>query len=155
MNKVCVQNSTLTEVIQWSLTPVYNELIKQPFLVYIFFFFFPVRTNTFRILWPRCSLGEGPMPAHFEDCSLATRRKPGLSDHKDNDCQHNRDDKAQRAEHMPGNESFLHMWPLPSRVPAVPFLDFPHEPLQELTHNDLHLKQTIFQLWIRTAVTKS
>lgn len=34
------------------------------------YLFSPIRTNTLRVFWPRCSLGEGPIPAHFEDCSL-------------------------------------------------------------------------------------
>lgn len=102
----------------------------------------PIRTNTLRVFWPRCSLGGRAHTCPLWGLLLGPLwRKPGLS-MKNHNCHQNRDGRAQQTEHMPGNEGFLHMWPLLFQVSAVPFLGLPHMSPSSSSHIMIYILKT-------------
>lgn len=114
-------------------------------IIFSIYLFFPCKNGYFQDLMTTLKPGgKGPhLPSHFEDCPLATVEEAwAVWSVKDHDCQHNGDDRAQQAEHMPGNEGFLHMWPLPSQVSAVPFLGLPHMSPSSSSHIMIYILKT-------------
>lgn len=148
---------------------LYNELIKQSFLVYIFFFFFFKELILSGYWQPHSSLGVGPItPSPIENCSLGhyggslgclNHGGLWLPVYQKEMTGPSRQSQYPVLGSLHARKCGLppNVVPaLPIQASAEPFLGLPYMSPSSSPHVMLYiLKTNHFVLWIRTVVTKS